>query len=83
MEPRRSNRSERGSRWLRKGLWQWAERCRFEHRPPKKKLGLKEEVIDHFQEGRGRKVEWTLDREKMLDGQGPPAIGVPCAGWPT
>lgn len=33
--------------------------------------------------GRGRKVEWTLDREKMLDGQGPPAIGVPCAGWPT
>lgn len=62
MEPRRSNRSERGSRWLRKGLWQWAERCRFEHPPPKKKLGLKEEVIDHFQEGRGRKVEASWRR---------------------
>lgn len=30
--------------------------------PPKKKLGLKEEVIDHFQEGRGRKVEASWRR---------------------
>lgn len=30
--------------------------------PAKEKLGLKEEVIDHFREGRGRKVEASWRR---------------------
>lgn len=61
MEPRRSDRYERGSRWFRKGLWQWTEHCGFEP-PYQRKLDLKEEVIDHFQEGRGRKVEASWRR---------------------
>ncbi|XP_072823873.1 uncharacterized protein [Vicugna pacos] len=29
------------------------------------------------------RVEWSPDPEKMLNGQSPLPIGVPCAGWPA